>query len=50
MHPLPTGTRVRHYGQQWEAARSGTATIREAQGPLRHGTYEYRVTTGEDFF
>jgi hypothetical protein len=48
-HPLQVGARVRHYGQQWPAARAGTATVREVQGPLRDGTYEYRVTAGEDF-
>ncbi|MBA2951626.1 hypothetical protein [Streptomyces himalayensis] len=47
-HPLPVGARVRHYGQQWPAARAGTATICEAVGPLRDGSYEYRVTAGED--
>jgi hypothetical protein len=49
VHPLAPGTRVRHYGQQWPAARSGTATIREVQGPLHDGTYEYRVDATEDF-
>jgi hypothetical protein len=48
-HPLPIGARVRHYGQQWPAARTGTATVREIQGPLHDGSYEYRVTAGEDF-
>jgi hypothetical protein len=48
-HPYPAGTRVRHYGQQWPAARVGTATVREAVGPLHDGSYEYRVTAGEDF-
>ncbi len=48
-HPLPVGTRVRHYGQQWAAARTGTATIRETKGPWPDGTYEYRVTAGVDF-
>ncbi|MEU1272998.1 hypothetical protein [Streptomyces sp. NPDC005799] len=48
-HPLPVGTRVRHYGQQWAAARRGTATIRESKGPYRDGSYEYRVTTTVDF-
>lgn len=48
-HPLPVGSRVRHYGQQWAAARAGTATIREVKGPWPDGSYEYRVTAGEDF-
>lgn len=48
-HPLPVGTRVRHYGQQWPAARTGTATVREAVGPQCDGSYEYRVTAGVDF-
>lgn len=48
-HPLPAGTRVRHYGQQWSAARRGTATIREVRGPWHDGTYEYRVDATEDF-
>jgi hypothetical protein len=48
-HPLPVGARVRHYGQQWAAARTGTATIRETVGPLHDGSYEYRVTAGQDF-
>ncbi|RKN61889.1 hypothetical protein D7231_31965 [Streptomyces klenkii] len=48
-HPLPVGTRVRHYGQQWPAARRGTATI-TAVKPLPHlGVWEYRVRTTEDF-
>jgi hypothetical protein len=47
--PLPVGTRVRHYGQQWPAARAGTATIREIKGPYNDGSFEYRVTTTEDF-
>lgn len=47
--PLPVGTRVRHYGQQWSAARRGTATIREVKGPLYDGSYEYRVDATEDF-
>lgn len=46
-HPLPIGTRVRHYGQQW--ARAATATIRAVEGPYHDGSYEYEVTTGEDF-
>lgn len=48
-HPLPVGARVRHYGQQWSAARHGTATVREVTGPDRHGAYEYRVDTTVDF-
>ena len=48
-HPLPVGTRVRHYGQQWPAARSGTATIVAAEGPWPDGTYEYDVLTTQDF-
>lgn len=48
-HPLPVGTRVRHYGQQWPAARSGTATIREVKGPWPDGSFEYRVDTTVDF-
>jgi hypothetical protein len=48
-HPLPVGTRVRHYGQQWPAARQGTATVREVKGPYQDGSYEYRVTAGQDF-
>lgn len=47
--PLPVGTRVRHYGQQWPAARTGTATIREVVGPLHDGSYEYRVLATVDF-
>lgn len=47
--PLAVGTRVRHYGQQWPAARFGTATIREVKGPMYDGTYEYRVSTAADF-
>ena len=47
--PLPVGTRVRHHGQQWTAARNGTATIREVRGPYHDGTYEYRVDTTQDF-
>ena len=48
-HPLSVGTRVRHCGQQWGSARLGTATIKEIKGPYRDGSYEYLVTTGEDF-
>ncbi|MGW1784885.1 hypothetical protein ACWCQQ_38145 [Streptomyces sp. NPDC002143] len=48
-HPLPAGTRVRHYGQQRPAARQGTATIREAVGPLHDGSYEYRVLATVEF-
>jgi hypothetical protein len=48
-HPLPVGARVRHYGQQWPAARTGTATVREVKGPWPDGCYEYRVTAGVDF-
>lgn len=48
-HPLPVGTRVRHYGQQWTAARAGTATVREVNGPLHDGAYEYRVDATQDF-
>jgi hypothetical protein len=48
-HPLPVGARVRHYGQQWPAARQGTATVREVVGPLHDSSYEYRVTATEDF-
>lgn len=47
--PLPVGARVRHYGQQWPAARTGTATVREVVGPQYDGSYEYWVTTGDDF-
>jgi hypothetical protein len=49
VHPLPLGTRVRHYGQQWARARAGTATIIAAEGPWHDGSYEYEVLTGEDF-
>lgn len=45
-HPLPVGSRVRHYSQQW--ARAATATIREIKGPYSDGSYEYRVTCGVD--
>jgi hypothetical protein len=48
-HPLPIGTRFRHYGQQWAAARRGTATIHEAKGPYHDGAYEYWVTATVDF-
>lgn len=47
--PLPAGTRVRHYSQQWTAALTGTATIREVKGPYSDGAYEYRVTTTQHF-
>lgn len=47
--PLPVGARVRHYGQQWPAARQGTATIREVRGPWPDGSYEYRVDATQDF-
>ena len=41
-HPLPLGTRVRHYAEQYPEARKGTATILEAQ-PSGGGDYEYLV-------
>ena len=47
--PLPVGTRVRHYGQQWPAARTGTATIVDAKGPYYDGSWEYLVLAGVDF-
>lgn len=47
--PLPIGARVRHYGQQWPAAQSGTATVREIRGPWPDGLYEYQVATTQDF-
>ncbi|WP_198533185.1 hypothetical protein [Streptomyces sp. AcH 505] len=47
--PLPVGTRVRHYGQQWPAAHQGTATVQEVKGPYSDDTYEYRVLTTVDF-
>ncbi|MER5816805.1 hypothetical protein [Streptomyces californicus] len=47
--PLPVGARVRHYGQQWPAARTGTATVLEAKGPCSDGTWEYRVLATQDF-
>ncbi|MEW2070019.1 hypothetical protein [Streptomyces sp. NPDC007346] len=48
-HPLPVGTRVKHYGQQWSAARFGTATVQEVKGPCNDGTWEYRVLATQDF-
>ncbi|MDX3020044.1 hypothetical protein [Streptomyces acidiscabies] len=48
-HPYPVGSRVRHYGQQWPAARRGTATVCEVVGPLRDGSYEYRVDAAVAF-
>jgi hypothetical protein len=41
-HPLPPGTRVRHYGQQYDEALEGTATVLRAE-EQRDGTYEYLV-------
>lgn len=49
MHPLPVGARVRHYGQQYPEARTGTATIVQVKGPLRDGSYEYKVRTTRPF-
>jgi hypothetical protein len=48
-HPLPVGARVRHCGQQYPAARAGTATIVTVKGPWPDGSYEYEVETGRDF-
>ena len=48
-HPLPVGARVRHYGQQWPAAPTSTATINAVKGPWPDGSYEYEVATGVDF-
>jgi hypothetical protein len=42
-HPLPVCARVRHSGQQWPRARTGTATVLEVQGPDHRGEYEYLV-------
>jgi hypothetical protein len=47
--PLKPGRRVYHHNQQWAAACLGTATIREVKGPYSDGSYEYLVTTAEDF-
>ncbi len=49
VHPLPVGTRVHSLGQQWAAARKGTATITAIKGPWPDGSYEYEVLTGVDF-
>lgn len=48
-HPLTPGTRVYHHGQQWTAARKGTAIVREAKGPYHDGSWEYRVDATRDF-
>lgn len=48
-HPLPAGTRVRHYNQQWSEATAGTATVQESKGPWPDGSYEYRVLATEGF-
>lgn len=48
--PYPPGTRVFHGGQIWARSRpGGTAEVLRAEGPDRHGDYEYLVRTGEDF-
>lgn len=49
-HPWPIGTRVYHVGQEWHRTHmGGTATVEDFYGPLRDGSYEYKVRTGEDF-
>ena len=50
VHPLPIGTRVCHQGQQWHRSHmGGTATVVGVYGPLRDGTFEYRVMAGVEF-
>lgn len=47
-HPLPVGTRVRHYVHQWpNAYRDGTANIVEVRGPMYDGSYEYLVSVDD---
>lgn len=42
-HPLPVGSLVRHWGQQYPSAYEGTATVAVAV-PCRDGrTFEYLV-------
>jgi hypothetical protein len=42
--PLPPGTRVRHYGQQFPRAhREGTATVAAIDGPHRDSSWEYLI-------
>lgn len=44
--PLPPGTRIRNYGQQWPHARwYGTAIIVCMTREYRDGTHEYDVCT-----
>lgn len=48
--PLPDGTRVYHYSQQWAySLLGGTATVIDHKGPWPDGSYEYLVRTGPDF-
>lgn len=43
-HPLPVGTRVRHYGEQYiEVEYGGTGVIVEVKGPYGDRSYEYLV-------
>lgn len=47
--PLPAGTRVRHYGQQWpDAIWDGTATVIEHFYAGRH--LEYRMQRDKPLF
>lgn len=42
--PLPVGSRVRHYGQQYPSAyTAGTGNIAAIKGPYRDGSWEYLI-------
>ena len=42
--PLPVGSRVRHYGQQYPTAYSnGTGNVAAIDGPCRDGSWEYLI-------
>jgi len=48
--PLPVGTRVYHGGQIWaRTLPGGTGYITGVMGPYHDDTYEYFVTTTENF-
>lgn len=47
VHPLQSGTPVRHVSQEW--ARAATAEVIDVDGPDADGFYEYRVLAGQDF-
>lgn len=49
-HPYGTGAMICHINQMWAVAGNiATAVVHEVKGPCGDGSYEYLVTTTEDF-